>query len=868
MPLQPGDKLGPYEILAPIGAGGMGEVYRARDPRLKRDVAIKVSAAQFSERFEREAKAVAALNHPNICQLYDVGASTSSSAYLVMEFVEGHPLRGPLPLDEALRIAGQIAEALEAAHEKGIVHRDLKPANILLKPDGLVKVLDFGLAKFGPLAAASGGDPENSPTLTMAATQAGVILGTAGYMSPEQARGKTADARADIWAFGVVLYELLTGKRLFKGEDVTDTLASILKIQPDLSVAPYEVRRLLEACLQKDPKQRLQAIGDWNLLLDRQNSPAIGGAGPGGAPRRSAWGWIAAGVLAAAAAALGFAHFRERPPEPRLITTAILPPGDTTFNFNSDNPLAISPDGKRMVFGARSNGASKLWMRSLDSPAARALDGTENAQFPFWSPDSKSIGFFADRKLKRIDVTGGPALTIADARTPRGGAWSPEGSPDGTIVYSPANPGGLLRVAAAGGTPTPATPFDTTKDRSHRFPWFLPDGRHFLVEDQPQVGSNDDVLRIGSLDSKEVKTIGPSNSNAMYAQGYLLFLRENTLVAQPFDENRLATTGDAAPVAEGVQTAVPAGSVGVFCVSRDGLLVYQTGSGGSGMQLTWFDRAGKPMGTLGEPGDVSSLEFSPDRKRVAVTLTGQNSDLWIYDAAGGLRTRFTFDPGVERDASWAPDERSLVYSSDQKGHFDLYRKRTDLNGTEEVLYADGAPKDPSSWSRDGKFLLFTLTAPKTASGIWVLPVTSDAAGKPFPFLQMSFDAKFSPDGKWVAYASYESGRPEIYVAPFPGPGGKRQISTAGGLHARWRDDGNELFYVDPGGILMAAGIAAKGGSIEVGAVRSLGIPTVTTRGWTYDVAADGQRFLVAARPEQKSSEPLTLVSNWTMLLKK
>ena len=859
MPLQPGDKLGPYEILAPIGAGGVGEVYRARDPRLKRDVAIKVSAAQFSERFEREAQAIAALNHPNICTLHDIGPN-----YLVMEFVEGHSPQGPLPLEEALRIAGQIAEALEAAHEKGIVHRDLKPANILLTPDGSVKVLDFGLARVDPAPGASAGDPESTITMA-AATQAGMILGTPGYMSPEQALGKKANTRADIWAFGVVLYEMLTGRRMFKGDDVAETLAAVIGAQPDLSAVPYEVRRLLGACLEKDPKKRLQAMGDWKLLVDRPHQMT---AGSGGARRASVWGWMAAGLLAAAAAALGFVHFRETRPEPRLLTTTIPPPEDTTFNFNSDNPLTISPDGKRLVFGARSNGKSQLWIRPLDSPAAQPLGGTENAQFPFWSPDSKSIGFFADRKLKRIDVAGGAAVPIAEAPTPRGGAWGP----DGTIVYSPSNPGGLQRVAADGGTSRPATVFDTAKDRSHRFPWFLPDGRHFLFEDQPQVGSNDDVIRIGSLDSTEIKTIGPANSNAMYAQGYLLYLRENTLVAQPFDENRLVTTGEAAPVAERVQTAVPAGSVGVFSVSRDGLLVYQAGSGGPGLELTWFDRTGKPMGTLGEPGNVFSLEFSPDRKSVAVML-GQDN-LWIYDATrGGLRTRLTFDPGVEREPTWAPDGKSIVYGFTQKGHFDLYRKPTDLSRTGEVIPEAEAevPENPSSWSRGGKFLLFTRSDSKAAAAIWVLPFTPTGAGKPYPLLKEPYDesnAKFSVDEKWVAYTANESGRSEIYVAPFPGPGGKRQISNAGGLHPRWRDDGNELFYVDPGGALMAVEIAAKSGNVEVRAVRPLGIPTVTTRGWTYDVSADGQRFLVAARPAQKSSEPLTLVSNWTMLLKK
>ena len=859
MPLSVGDLLGPYEILAPLGAGGMGEVYRAHDTRLRRDVALKISAERFSERFEKEARAIAALNHPNVCTLHDVGPN-----YLVMELVEGQTLaerlkQGAIPIDEALTIAKQIADALEAAHEKGITHRDLKPGNIILKPDGVVKVLDFGLAKMGGTPAVQS---ENSPTLT-GATQAGVILGTAAYMAPEQARGKEVDRRADIWAFGVVLYETLTAHKLFQGDDLSEVLASVIKDEPKLERLPTKVQRLLRSCLQKDPKQRLQAIGDWRLLLEEKPEAA----------KPSSRGWLPWGVAAVAAlalAALAFIHFRETPPEARLLSTTMLPPEGASFNFGSEyNPPAISPDGRRIVFGARSGDKSQLWVRPLDSPVAQPLAGTENAAFPFWSPDSKTLAFFADGKLKRIDVAGGPALTIADAPSPRGGAWSP----DDVIVFSPNYPGALQRVTAAGGTPSPATALAAANDRSHRFPWFLPDGRHFLFADQIQQGTSDAILRIASLDSKDVITVGPANSNAVYAKGYLLFLREHTLMAQPFDAQHLATTGDALPIGERVQSVLGAGAVGVFSVSRDGLLAYQTGSGGSAPQLTWFDRKGKPVGMLGEPGDIGSLEFSPDRKSVAVSLSGPSADLWIYEVARGLRTRFTFNPGAARFPVWSPDGRKIIYSSNQKGHFDLYRKSADLNGTEEVLYEDGANKEPTSWSPDGKFLLFNREDPKTLRDIWVLPLTPDSPGaKPFPFLQTPGNegfARFSPDGNWVAYGSEESKRVEIYVAPFPGPGGKRQVSTAGGALPRWRADGRELFFVAlDDGMLTAAEVAVKGSSIEVGTVRSLGIPTAPGRGWMYDVSADGQRFLVPTPPEQKTPAPLTLVYNWPLLLKK
>jgi serine/threonine protein kinase len=873
VPLSAGDTLDRYEILAPIGKGGMGEVYRARDPRLNRDVAIKVSAVQFNERFEREGKAIAALNHTNICQVFDVGASPAGQGYLVMEYIEGKSLDdlikeatkpGPMPLAEALRIAKQIAIALEDAHDKGIIHRDLKPANIKIKPDGTVKVLDFGLAKVAFPFTPPGDD---AATLTMGLTQAGMVMGTPAYMAPEQARGKeNVDKRADIWAFGVVLYEMVTGRRLFQGENLGHTLASVIMQEPDLSGAPAEVQPLLKRCLEKDPKKRLRDIGDaWDLVVENTDpSPPRHGA-----ESRFGWvGWSMAGLLATALAAVSFIHFREVPAEERLVTTTILPPDNSIFSFSTDNnPPAISPDGLRIVFGVRTGAQSQLWVRSLDSGVAQPLAGTENAQFPFWSPDNKSIAFFADGKLKRIEVVGGPALTIADAPLPRGGAWSP----GGVIVFSPTTPGGLLRVAADGGTISPATTLASTNDRSHRFPWFLPDGRHFLFEDQLQLGNNDEVLRVASLDSTEVKSLGPANSNVVYAQGHLLFLRERRLMAQPFDTNQLATIGEAMPIGEGVQTALPAGSVGAFSVSRVGLLAYQSGASGGAQLLTWFERNGRRGETLGDAGEFRAIEFSPDRKSVAVTLLVPNVDLWIYEVARGLKTRFTFEPTQGTDAIWSPDGKKIIFSSSQEGHHDLFRKSADLTGTEEVLYADGSTKTPRSWSGDGKFLLFSRVDSKMPSDIWVLPMTDAAGAKPFPFLQTPFgegQAKFSPDGKSVAYVSNESQQREVYVAPFPGPGGKRQISTGGGNNPRWRADGKELFYTTLNGSLMAAEVASKGSIIEVGAVHSLGISVVTSRGYLYDVSADGQRFLVASAPEQKTSAPLTVVSNWTKLMKK
>jgi len=553
MELKPGAKLGPYEIVSSIGKGGMGEVWKAHDPQIGRDVAIKVSAQQFTDRFEREVRAIGALNHPNICTLYHVGPN-----YLVMEFIEGPTLadriaQGPIPLEEALAIAKQIADALEAAHDKNIVHRDLKPANVKIKPDGSVKVLDFGLAKAGETQEVTA----DSPTM-MPGTQMGMILGTAGYMSPEQARGKEVDKRADIWAFGVVLYEMVTGNRLFEGETVSDTLAAVLKEAPDLTLAiaklaPEKVRRLLRACLQKDPKQRLQAIGDWKLLL-AEDAPASSAAQP--VPRRSTTAWIVAAVFAVVALGLGVVAWRYYAAEPQVLRVTLQTPEKAQFGSYADIPM-ISPDGRRVAFAVQVDGKTGLWLRDLDALTARLLPGTDGAYLPFWSPDSRWVAFFAGGKLKKIDVTGGPALTLCDVDG-RGGTWNK----DDVIVYG-VNPGGLFRVSAAGGAPTPLTAPDTAaSELNHRAPWFLPDGRHFLYTARSGEAEKSRIY-VDSIDdakpgSKTRREVLAAASNVVYvprmrgSQGYLLFVRENTLMAQPFDAAKARTTGDAVPVAEQV----------------------------------------------------------------------------------------------------------------------------------------------------------------------------------------------------------------------------------------------------------------------------------------------------------------------------
>jgi Tol biopolymer transport system component/predicted Ser/Thr protein kinase len=856
MALTVGTQLGSHEITALLGKGGMGEVYRARDLKLKREVAIKILPEEFSRdadrvsRFQREAEVLASLNHPNIASIYDL-AEASGTRFLVLELVEGETLgdriaRGPIPVEEALTIAKQICEALETAHEKGIIHRDLKPANVKLTPEGKVKVLDFGLAK-AMERAPTNAMASNSPTL-LSGTIGGMLIGTAGYMSPEQAAGKPVDKRADIWSFGVVLWEMLAGEQLFKGETVSHILASVLKDEPDPSRVPLKARRLLQRCLEKDPKKRLRDIGEAPYLLD---DPAASATAQRKGLRHAWLGWAVAGMVLTVVISVSFVRFRGAATEIPLMTASVAAPRDTAFDLVANTP-ALSPDGRWMAFAAHgADGKRQLWVRLLATASAQPLAGTEGARFPFWSPDSRSVAFFADGRLKRVDCTGGPVQPIADAPVPRGGSWNTQG----IIVFGGAFAGPLLQVTAGGGTPRSATMEDSRNPQTGNpniqyFPWFLPDGRHFLF-----VGG--DTLRIGALDSREAQTIGPANSNGVYANGYLLYLRENALMAQPFDEKRLVVTGEAAPIAAQVASSFASGAiVGMFSVSREGMLLYQAGAGGQ--QLMWFDRGGKVSATLGEPGDFISLAFSRDQQSLVLSRRGRNrDDLWIYDLARGVPTVFTSDQS-SGDAIYSPDGRTVVYTSGRT----LYLKTVDGTRNRERLYEDGALKLATSWSANGKFLLYMRNDPKTLTDIWVMSM-GPGAPMPHEWLATAFNeslARFSPDGNWVAYQSDESGESEIYVAPFPGPGRRRRVSQGGGRNPRWRADGKEIFYIGANGKLAAAEVAVSSTDVAVGTVHPMEVP-----GHLYEVSADGQRFLVALPVEQTA---MTLVQNWPEVLRK
>ena len=772
MGLFPGEKLGPYEILALIGRGGMGEVYRARDPRLNRDVAIKVSNAQFTERFSREARSIAALNHTNICHLYDVGPD-----YLVMEYVEGHDLRGPMDFEDALPIVQQLIDGIEAAHERNIVHRDLKPANIKITPEGVVKILDFGLAKaMEAPSASSDGNPENSPTLTMGATAAGTILGTAAYMAPEQAKGKTADRRSDIWSFGVIVYEMLTGKRLFEGESAVEILGGVLNQEPDISAAPVRVQKLLRWCLEKDRKQRLRDIGDARRLLAESGADGPTATSP---TRFGRLGWIAAGVLALIALGLSFAHFSETPPaEPTLRSTIALPESSLLHSF------AISPDGHNLVIAAAINGKQQLWLRAMDALQAKPMPFTEDATYPFWSPDSRYIGFFAQGKLKKVAVSGGPAQTLCDAPNGRGGSWNR----DDVIVFSPNSLAiSIQRVAAAGGIPVDVT----NAQGSPKCPEFLPDGRRFLYMNMGTSGLNG--VYVSSLDGKENRRVLADASCVVFAPSsghdlayYMLFLRENTLMALPFDTVSAQVSGDAFPLAEGISS--PSNSYYVpSTISRNGVLLYEAlGISGGKSQVGWYDRSGKSLGLVGAPGGVSDLALSPDEKSIVFRCNslGTGSDLWVSDVRRGTETRLTSDASANMAPVWSPQSDRIVFASNRKGGIvNLYQKAVG-SGQEELLLPNGLRGIPSQWSPDGRFIIYQQLDAKSKSHIWVLPTEGPAADrKPIPFLRSEFNeslGRLAPDSRWMAFSSDSSGRLEVYVRPFPSGDREWTISIAGG----------------------------------------------------------------------------------------
>ena len=894
MTLNSGAKLGPYEIVSPLGAGGMGEVYRAKDSRLGREVAIKVlpeSMANDSEalaRFEREAKAVAALSHPNILALHDIG-NENGVAYAVMELLEGETLRarlntGMIPPRKLTDYARQIAEGLAAAHEKGIVHRDLKPENLWVTADGRMKILDFGLAKLqnGPGVADSG---ENSPTRSLG-TGPGMTLGTVGYMSPEQVRGEPADHRADIFSFGAVLYEMASGQRAFKGNSAVETMNAILKSEPpetegSQTGAGLGLERIIRHCLEKNPGERFQSSRD--LAFDLSSLSALTGSGApiaAGAGRKKKLSYAIATLTGALLAAGFCAAFLYRAPMPgRPLRAMLLPPVKTAFDFTLTNAgsLAISPDGSAVIFAVNNAEKKKqLWLRTLVRVEPQLLNGTAGATFPFWSPDSKSVAFFADGSLKKIDVAGGPALKICDASDGRGGSWNS----DGVILFAPEAIVPIHRVAAAGGIAVAVTTINEERqETTHRFPWFLPDGNHFLYlagSHTAGVESEANAIFVATLDGKVNKLLLNVRSNPAYAGGRLFFVRQHTLMAQTLDLGKLQLTGDAVPVAESVQFDLGYFR-GIYAVSQAGLLVYQGGNSDQRDQLTWYGHDGKAGASLGEPEYPQNLRFSRDGKRVAVELFDTHlgtSDLWVYEVARGLKTRLTFEPTDEYSAAWSPDGTRIIYTGNdtgkRRGQGNLFLKNADGTGARETLIESDGFKFASDWSRDGRFLSYIFNYPKSKGkvrgDIWILPMTGER--KPFPFLQNEFEQslpQFSPDGRWMAYISNESGRKELYVRPFPGPGGKWQISTEGTDIFRWQADGSAMTYLTLDKKLMRVAVA-KGDSFTAGAPQRLfDLPEGTE---SLDIAPDGQNFLLALRTAKAESQPLTLVQHWDAELKK
>ncbi len=891
--LTPGAKLGPYEIVDSIGAGGMGEVYKARDTRLDRIVAIKVLPAHFAEdpelrqRFDREAKALSSLSHPHICTLHDVG-SENGVDFLVMEYLEGESLaqrlaKGPLPTDQLLRTAIQIADALDKAHRQGVVHRDLKPGNIVLTKAG-AKLLDFGLAK--PTANVLGSaitDLSKSPTQSIksptkgdALTAAGTIVGTFQYMAPEQLEGRDADARSDIFALGCVLYEMATARPAFAGKTKASLIAAILASEPPpiSSLQPLTspvLDRLVRICLSKDPDERFQSVHDLKLQVEMlaEGGTQIGVPVPVAARRKSRelTAWAAAGVFGLAALALAAALLLRPAPAALITRASIVPPPGTNFMLEGRHPgpPVISPDGRLLVFAARGKDSQvRLWVRPLDAVVATPLSGTEDAGYPFWSPDSKTIGFFAQGKLKKIEAAGGPPLTLCDAPVGKGGAWSR----DGVIVFAPSFGSGLRRVAAAGGEATPITTMSPEKgENSHRHPQFLPDGRHFLyvVRAGPTGSDRGSSVMVGSLDG-EPKVLMPSQNHAAYASGYLLFVRESTLMARPFDPDALEFTGEAVPLAEQIAT-IGGTARSLFTTSDTGALVYLTGATAQGSVLEWVDAKGQKLGQLGEMAPHDAPRISPDGRYVAVAISDLGigtEDIWVYEVARNLRTRFTFDPAVDIAAAWSPDGSRVVYASNRKGRFDIYQKSVTGAGVEELLFQSDVDKFPQHWSRDGRFLAYATFTAGAGGDVWVLPLQGDR--KPVAFLDSRFDEsnpRFSPDGRWIAYDSGETGRSEVYISPFPGPGRKWQVSASGGFAPHWRDDGKEVYFTNMEGKILAVEVGASAGGLTLSAPRELFESTELE-----DVSRDARRFLLNRIPGAQTSEPLTLVLHWPSHLKK
>jgi eukaryotic-like serine/threonine-protein kinase len=887
MALTSGTRLGPYEILSAIGAGGMGEVYRARDSKLGRDVALKVLPDAFARdsermaRFQREAKVLASLNHPNIATIHGFEDSGATHA-LVMELVEGPTLAdrirsGPIPISEALPIAKQMCDALEYAHERGIVHRDLKPANVKMTNDDAVKVLDFGLAK-ALEGEASSIDIANSPTISQMATQAGVLLGTAAYMSPEQAKGKVVDRRADIWAFGCVLYEMLTGQMVFRGESVTDTLAAVIGAEPDWSQLPAStpigVRVLLQRCLQKDPKQRLRDIGDARISLEEVLSggtdASLAGAAGIFAPfwRRALLLSLGTLLLGAGIVSLATWILKPSPPPQPVTRTAItLPPGQQLAGLESGPAVALSPDGTHLAYVAVQGGTQQVYLRAMDSLEAKPVPGTEGAVDPFFSPDGQWLGFFAGGNLKKISVSGGTALTIGSATQPGGASWGRQGM----IAFAPSNVSPLEQVPDAGGTPQPLTRLDS-RAASHRWPEFLPGGKAVLFAAGSAANWSDAQVAVQSLGEGEWRILVKEGTQPRYASsGHLVYAQGGSLMAVPFDPQRLTATGAAVPAVEHVLQFSLSGAA-QYSFSASGSLIYVPGGGqGVQSQLVWVSRDGSQKPLAAPARAYSYPRLSPDGRRIAVTIEEQEAYIWLYDLSRDMLARLTFQGSLNLTGGWTPDGKRIAFLSNEEGSGNIFWQLADGSGGPERLNTGEYVQVPASWSPDGRLLAFVEVNPATGRDIWVLRLGDR---KPQPFLRTPFNEtapRFSPDGRWLAYVSDESGSNEIYVQPYPGPSGKWQISTEGGTEPVWNRNGRELFYRS-GDRMMAVDIAAQA-SFVAGKPKVLFEgpyqPTPTTAP-NYDVSHDGRRFLMLKLSEQAQAAPtqINVVLNWFEELKR
>ncbi len=908
-----GQSISHYKSLDKLGEGGMGVVYKAQDTKLERTVALKFLAAHLlndeeaKQRFLREAKAAAALHHPSICPVHEID-DAGGKTFISMAFIEGESLEdrisnGPLALKDAIDIGRQITEGLEAAHDKGVVHRDIKPANVMVDAKGRATVMDFGLARLSEASRLTKGDQ---------------TVGTAAYMSPEQLQGEEVDHRADIWAVGCVLYEMVAGARAFKGEYQQALAYEIVSQEPEpltgvRSGVPMELEFIVGKCLAKDAADRYQHANeiavDLRTLSEKLKSgrstivtragelstsvertridapvlPEQPSAREGGGTQRERLAWAAAvAVLAVVATALAITHFGQSAPELETARFLIEPPDGVRFGLHA---AEISPDGRQLAFiGVSGGGAPQLWVRSLASVEARPLRGTEGAALPFWSPDSRFLGFFADGKLKKVDIAGGPAQTLCDAASGIGGTWAQGPNGGGVIVFAPATLGGLERVSDAGGEPTAVTVLDESSgENTHRFPHFLPDGRNFFYTGR---GRGEYGVYAGSLDGGSAEgmesrePILRANTPVRYAppapgrpNGYLLFARENSLMAQELDAESLELAGQPFPVAEGVVAGIAIANASDFSVSQTGTLIYRARDGGGLFQLEWFDRNGERLGAVGQPGRHNALSLSPDDLRVAVTVisddTPVNLDIWIQDLARGVASRLTFSPALEISHIWSPDGKRIAFSSNRDGGaFDLYLKPTSGAGDTELLLRTESNNGPRSWSADGMSILYVEQRLSGSWDLWVLPLEGER--KPVPYLQTEFNevlGQFSPDGRWVAYASDESGRYEIYVQPYPADGGKWQVSANGGSQPRWRGDGNELFYLAPDNMIMAA-------EIEAGETLRPGVPSALfsaeginyslggSRYFHYAVSNDGRRFLIDKVSEEGEQAPVTVVLNW------